>query len=397
MQALLVLNAGSSSLKFGLFTDTPEPEPLAAGQIERIGAAPRLVLRGADGTDLTREDLAPDTAADHGGALTAALAATGQHFAGLRIAAVGHRIVHGGQEFANPVGLTPDILSALERLEPLAPLHQPHNLAGVRAAVAAFPQARQVGCFDTAFHRGQPFESDAYALPRSYYDRGIRRYGFHGLSYDYITGWLARNAPELHDGRVVVAHLGAGASTCAIMGGRAVGSSMGFSPLDGLAMGTRPGQLDPGVLLWLLDHEGLDSAALTDLLYRRSGLLGLSGLSADMRVLLDSDAPEAAQAIGYFCQRIRRSIAELAAVMQGIDAVVFTAGIGENSAPIRAEVCAGLAWLGLALDARANAADAPAADGPDGARRISTGASLVRALVIPTNEEIVIARATARL
>jgi acetate kinase len=302
------------------------------------------------------------------------------------VVAVGHRVVHGGPEFAEPVAVDAEILARIEALAPFAPLHQPHNVAGLRAAMAAFPDALQVACFDTAFHRGHAFAHEAYALPRAYFDKGIRRYGFHGLSYQAIARALARMAPHLD--RVVVAHLGNGASACALQGGRSVASSMGFTALDGLPMGTRPGQIDPGVVLYLMQQEGMDGAAISDLLYRRSGLLGLSGLSSDMRVLEGSPDPQAAQAIGYFTTRIRREIAALAADMGGIDGLVFTAGIGENSARVRAAVCDGLGWLGLALDPLANAAHAPV---------ISAEASAIEVRVIPTDEEGVIAQAVCDL
>jgi acetate kinase len=286
------------------------------------------------------------------------------------------------------VALDEEVTGELERFSPFAPLHQPHNLAGVRAARDAFPEALQVACFDTAFHRNHPWVNDTFALPREYYEKGIRRYGFHGLSYEFIAGELARSAPHLHSGRVVVAHLGNGASMCALMGGRSVGSTMGLSALDGLPMGTRCGQIDPGVLLYLMDEEGMGADEISDLLYRRSGLLGLSGLSNDMRRLEAADAPEAAQAIDYFVFRIRRELGALSAVLGGLDALVFTGGIGENSALVRERVCTGQDWLGIELDRARNA---------DGARVISADLSRARVLVIPTNEELVIARASARM
>jgi len=289
MAHVLVLNAGSSSLKFGLFTAQAEPEPLATGLVDRIGGAARLVLKDAQGKPLHDADLPPDQARDHHGALQAALAQIEARFADAQVQAVGHRIVHGGQHFADPVELTPDVMTELHTLVPFAPLHQPHNLAGVQAAMAEFPQARQVACFDTAFHRSHPFVNDTFALPRSYYDKGVRRYGFHGLSYDYISGRLAQMAPSIHAGRVVVAHLGNGASMCGMLAGRSLASTMGFSALDGLPMGTRSGQLDPGVMLYMLQQEGLGASDISDLLYKRSGLLGLSGVSHDMRTLLASD------------------------------------------------------------------------------------------------------------
>ncbi|OWU86056.1 acetate kinase [Oceanicola sp. 22II-s10i] len=388
MSHVLVLNAGSSSLKFGLFTAGAEPQELLGGGVERIGGAARIKLTGAAGLEIARRDLDPAQGTDHAAALRAILAETETHSPDAAIVAVGHRVVHGGMEFAAPVLLTPEVIAQLETLIPFAPLHQPHNLAGIRAAQLAFPAARQVACFDTAFHRGHPFVNDTFALPRAYYDKGVRRYGFHGLSYDYIAGHLATHHPDLHAGRVVVAHLGNGASMCGMVGGRSVASSMGFTALDGLPMGTRSGQIDPGVLLYLLDQEGMTTAEVADMLYTRSGLLGLSGLSHDMRTLLASDAPEARQAIDYFTFRIRRELGGLAAALKGLDALVFTGGIGENAAPIRAEVCAALDWIGVEIDTEANAANGPVISMPD---------AKVRVLVIPTDEELVIARAAARL
>lgn len=378
-RAVLTLNAGSSSLKVALFPETGEAA-LATGQADRIGPEGTIRLRRADGADLP----AAGDLSSHGGALAAALAGFRAAFPGLDLRAVGHRVVHGGPDYAAPVTVTPGVLADLAGLEPFAPLHQPHNLAGIRAAMAAFPTVPQVACFDTAFHRGHAFADDAFALPRAWYDRGLRRYGFHGLSYDSIAGALPQVAPAVAAGRVVVAHLGNGASLCALREGRSVATTMGFSALDGLPMGTRCGQIDPGVLLYLMEQEGMDAAGITDLLYRRSGLLGLSGLSNDMRVLEAAGTPAAEAAIGYFTHRLRRGIAEMAAAGGGIDALVFTAGIGEHSVRVRAETCAGLGWMGIELDPARNAAGAPV---------ISTDGAATPVLVIPTNEELVIARA----
>ncbi len=379
----LTLNAGSSSLKFGLFDISGSPRAMMTGRIESIGAAPRLVAEVA-GEPALRRDLDPAEGGDQPAALAAALSVLRDRFPDADVAAVGHRIVHGGPDHAAPVALDEAGLAELERLAPFAPLHQPHNVAGVRAAMRAFPEARQIACFDTAFHRGQPWVSDAFALPRAYYDKGVRRYGFHGLSYEYIASELARVAPHLHAGRTAVVHLGAGASMCALKGGRSVGSSMGFSALDGLPMGTRCGQIDPGVLLYLMDQEAMSSDAIAELLYRKSGLLGLSGLSGDMRTLEASDAPEAAQAIDYFVFRIRRELGAVAAMLEGLDGIVFCGGIGENSSLVRGRVCAGLGWLGVRIDEDRNARGAPV---------IGVKGSPVELRVIPTNEEIVIARA----
>ena len=377
-RAVLTLNAGSSSLKvalFGMDSDTP----LATGHADRIG--PNATLRMAADAPLP---VAAGDLTSHAGVLDAVLATLRAGLPGLDMAAIGHRVVHGGVAFTGPVAVDDTVLAALDRLSPLAPLHQPHNLAGIRAAMQAFPGVPQVACFDTAFHRAHPWVNDTFALPRRYYDAGVRRYGFHGLSYDFIAGELARSAPHLAAGRVVVAHLGNGASACALHAGRAVASTMGFSALDGLPMGTRSGQIDPGVLLYLMTVEGMDAAAISDLLYKQSGLLGLSGISNDMRTLEASPAPEAAEAIDYFVFRIQREVGGLAAALGGIDALVFCGGIGENSRMIRARVCERLGWMGIEIDHTANAANA---------RVISSDLVRTTVMVLPTNEELVIARA----
>jgi acetate kinase len=296
--------------------------------------------------------------------------------------AVGHRIVHGGLAHATPVFLTEAILDDLRALIPLAPLHQPHNLAGVEAAQRAFPCLPQIACFDTAFHRGHDFVNDAYALPRAFYERGLRRFGFHGLSYEFIARRLSIVAPAFVDRRTVVAHLGNGASLCAMQHGRSIATTMGFSALEGLPMGTRCGAIDPGLLLYLLDHDGLTAAQLARLLYYESGLLGLSGLSSDMRVLEASTSTVARDAINYFVHRICMEAAGLAAALRGLDMLVFTGGIGENAARVRAAVVEGLAWMGLRLDAEANAR---------GAQEISSPDSVVRILTLATDEEAMIA------
>jgi acetate kinase len=385
-RAILTLNAGSSSLKIGVFSAASEV--MATGLVDRIGGDGSLVLRAADGAPLPLpKGLRPDFG-DHARALATALDALGILFAGLDIAAVGHRVVHGGPDHDRPIVIEGDVLARLAALAPFAPLHQPHNLAGIRAAIAAFPAATQVACFDTAFHRSHPFVNDTFALPREFYEKGVRRYGFHGLSYDFISGALARDWPALARGRVIVAHLGNGASMCALRDGRSVASTMGFSALDGLPMGTRCGQLDPGVVLYLMEQEGMDAAAISDLLYRRSGLLGMSGLSNDMRRLEAADTPGAREAIDYFVFRIQRELGGLAAALRGLDGVVFCGGIGENSRTIRARVAEGMGWLGVHLDPGRNAANGPVIS-PEGAP--------VTVLTIPTDEESVIARATAAL
>ena len=375
----LTLNAGSSSIKFALFTATITPTPAARGQIDGIGVAPHLRVTDGDGATTTKA-LAID---NHIGALAEILDWLERVGARDRLQAVGHRIVHGGLKHAAPAILTGPILDDLRALIPLAPLHQPHNLAGVVAAQRAFPTLPQIGCFDTAFHRGHDFVDDAYALPRAFYDRGLRRFGFHGLSYEFIARQLAIIAPAFASRRTIVAHLGNGASLCALKQGRSVATTMGFSALEGLPMGTRCGALDPGLLLYLLEHDGLTAAQLTRLLYYESGLLGLSGLSSDMRVLEASTSPAARDAIDYFVHRICVESAALAATLRGLDLFVFTGGIGENAARVRAAVAEGLAWMGLRLDAEANAR---------GAQEISLPDSAVRVLILATDEEAMIAR-----
>jgi len=385
---LLTLNAGSSSVKFALYgVATGMPVPQAAGQVEGLGTAPAFKVTVVGGE--TRRDPL-DThldASPHAAAVNAILDWIEAEMPEARVVAVGHRVVHGGPDLAAPVLIDDARLEILRGLVPLAPLHQPHNIAGIEAARSAFPGAPQVACFDTAFHRGHPLVADTFALPRRYYDQGVRRYGFHGLSYEFVAQQLRHVAPTEAAANVVIAHLGNGASMCGIRDGRSVSSTMGFTALDGLPMGTRCGQVDPGVLLYLMQHDGLDCAALSDLLYNQSGLKGLSGVSSDMRELEASDLPQAAEAIAYFVARIRRELAALAADLGGLDAVVFTGGIGENSARIRASVLEGMGWMGIALDPQANAARGPLISKPD---------SAVRAFVIKTDEEAMIAQHTMR-
>lgn len=384
--AILTLNAGSSSLKLALYGATGDL-PLATGLVDRIGGEGTMRLRDAKGADIA-VNAAPGDVATHRSALKKVLAVLDTAFPGLSVAAVGHRVVHGGPDHAAPVLIDDTVLAGLAELSPLAPLHQPHNIEGIRAAKEAFPAAPQIACFDTAFHRGQDFVAEAYALPRAYYDKGVRRYGFHGLSYQYIAGQLAEIAPDVAQGRVIVAHLGNGASMCGMKAGRSVASTMGFSPLDGLPMGTRTGQIDPAVLLYMMQEERLDAGAISDLLYRRSGLLGLSGLSNDMRVLEASDTVHARQAIDYFVYRCQREIGSLAAALGGIDALVFCGGIGENARGVRAGICKGLGWMGITIDTARNAANDA---------RLSPDGSLVTVMTIPTDEESVIATATRQL
>ncbi|WP_028604133.1 acetate/propionate family kinase [Ottowia thiooxydans] len=379
--AFLTLNAGSSSLKVALFS-ADDDHALVTGQAERIGAEGSLVLKDALGRPLP---LAEGSLTNHSDALAMVIATLQQTRPDLDLAAVGHRVVHGGTHYDQPVTITPEVLETLEALSPFAPLHQPHNIAGIRAAQAAFPGVPQVACFDTAFHRGQPFVNDSFALPHRYYQQGVRRYGFHGLSYDYVTGELQRMAPHLFAGRVVIAHLGNGASMCAIHGGHSVASSMGFSVLDGLPMGTRCGNIDPGVLLYMLEQEKLNTAQIRQILYNESGLLGLSGgLSNDMRTLEQADNAESHRAIDYFVFRVQRELGAMAAAMGGVDLLVFCGGIGENSRVVRRRVCERLGWIGIEIDHGRNA---------ESAMVVSSEFSRTTVMVIPTREDLVIARA----
>lgn len=378
---LLTLNAGSSSIKFSLYRVGGAPDEPIRGQVENLGPRARLIVKQPDREKETFEI----GEADHVSGLQTIFDHGNGFLSDLPVVGVGHRIAHGGTDFVEPVMLDDAVLERLRKLAPLAPLHQPHNLKAVEAARQAFPGALQVGCFDTAFHRGHPWVNDTFGLPRRFYEQGVRRYGFHGLSYDYITSALKHREPELAAGRVVVAHLGNGASMCALKNANSVASTMGFSALDGLPMGTRCGQLDPGVLLYLMDQEKMTSAEISHLLYNESGLKGLSGMSNDMRELSASDAPEAKQALDYYAFRVRRELGAMAAVLGGIDAFVFCGGIGENSAPMRAQICEGMDWLGIDLDAARNADNA-----------FDIGRGRTRVLVMPTDEERVIARALVK-
>ncbi|MGH6895022.1 MAG: acetate/propionate family kinase [Geminicoccaceae bacterium] len=386
--AALTINAGSSSLKFSVYR-VGEREQLALaakGQVEGIGTAPHLVVEDAEGRVLVDRRWPDDTASGHDEFFRVVGGWLREHLGDREsLLGVGHRVVHGGTEFAASVRVSPAVLAKLEALCPLAPLHQPHNLAGIRAVAAVQPDLPQVACFDTAFHRGHPELADWYALPRRFYDDGIRRYGFHGLSYEYIANVLPEFAPEIAEGRVVVAHLGSGASMCAIKAGRSMDSTMGFTALDGLPMGTRCGALDPGVVLHLNRAYGMDADAIERMLYHECGLKGVSGISNDMRALLASDDPRAARAIDLFVHRISRELGALAGVLGGLDGLVFTAGIGERSAEIRERVCACAAWLGIDFDRAANRAGDP---------RISSAGSKVGVYAIPTDEELMIARHT---
>ncbi len=385
MDAILVVNAGSSSLKFQIFgVADGRLSRSIRGQMDGIGTRPRLFAATAAGETLIDRSFEPAAVKD----LPAAIAETRtwlQSLGGFTLRAIGHRVVHGGPDYARPILIDHDILDRLATFQELAPLHQPNNLAPIRLAMEINPDVPQVACFDTAFHRGHAPHTDCYALPWDYYEHGVRRYGFHGLSYEYIAERLAEVAPDVARGRVIVAHLGSGASMCALKDGRSVETTMGFTALDGLPMGTRPGQMDPGVVLYLIEHKGMSAGEVTDLLYRSSGLKGLSGISADMRDLLESDDPRAAFAIDHFVHRCALSAGLLSAALGGLDAFVFTAGVGENSAPIRARIAERLGWLGAELDPAANAA---------GATLISAPASKVALYVLPTDEELMIARHT---
>ena len=388
MDVILVLNAGSSSLKFQIFALEPAGlERQIKGQIDGIGVHPRFRATDAAGTALIDERLDVEAIRDLPAA-TRALKVWLQGLSGYCLRAVGHRVVHGGPVYAAPVRIDEAVLEQLRSFEALAPLHQPSNLASIRLVRELAPDLPQVACFDTAFHRNHPAVADCYAIPAALHDEGVRRYGFHGLSYDYVSQRLGQVAPDVVKGRVIVAHLGSGASMCALKAGQSVDSTMGFTALDGLPMGTRPGQLDPGVVLYLIDQKGMTAAAVSNLLYKDSGMKGLSGVSNDMRDLLASDDPRAAFAIDYFVQRCAISIGGLAAAMDGLDALVFTAGIGENAPEIRARISARLAWLGAILDPEANAASATV---------ISADGSAVRLMVVPTDEELIIAQQTLAL
>ncbi|HYJ51960.1 MAG TPA: acetate/propionate family kinase [Allosphingosinicella sp.] len=385
--AVAVLNAGSSSIKFALYAEADDLPLLFRGQIEQIGVAPRLTAKDAAGNPVA-EATWPVEGFDHRAATQVVLETARDLLAGAQVKGVGHRVVHGGTDFAEPVRIDAAALTALQKLEPLAPLHQPHNLAPIEAIAEAAPHIAQVACFDTAFHRRQPEIAQMFAIPRRLTEAGVRRYGFHGLSYEYVSGRLAEIAPEIAGGRVIVCHLGNGASLCALRDGASVATTMGFTAVDGLMMGTRCGTIDPGVLIYLMDEEGMDARGIENLVYRQSGLLGVSGISSDMRALRASEEPAAGEAITLFVYRILREIGSLAAALGGLDALVFTGGIGEHDALTRREVAKGCAWLGLNLDAARNAA---------GEGRISSDDSRLAAWVVPTDEEKMIARHTSAL
>ena len=385
----LVLNSGSSSLKFCVFESAGDKkwEIGARGQIEGIGTSPRLSVKDPNGVSLADEALDAGVKDGHA-AIDALTTWLKSKLGGARILGVGHRVVHGGGKYTKPVVLTRRILADLTELIPLAPLHQPYNLAAIEAIFDHTPEVPQVACFDTSFHSGHSQVASLVPLPKNICSSGLQRYGFHGLSYEYIASVLPEIAPEIAMGRVIIAHLGSGASVCALNARKSIDTSFGFTALDGLCMGTRPGALDPGVVLYLFQNLGLSVKEVETVLYKRSGLLGISGVSNDMRDLLPRSEPEARLAVDYFVYQAAKQIGALAAVLSGVDGLVFTAGIGENSVEIRRRICEACSWLGVQLDAVANEKRGP---------RISTRQSATSAWVIPTNEELMIARHTGSL
>jgi len=382
-----VINAGSSSIKFAIINDDPEQSLLFRGQMEKIGVGPSLTVEGPAGEKLIEKEWGAKDIDHHSGTriiLESCIALLG----GETIEGIGHRVVHGGTSFAAPTVVTKDVVASLKALCPLAPLHQPHNLTPIESIMAEAPHIRQVACFDTAFHQTQQQLAQNYALPRELTEAGVKRYGFHGLSYEYVSGKLRDVAPDQADGRIIVAHLGNGASLCAMHHGRSVATTMGFTAVEGLVMGTRCGSIDPGVLIYLMDERGMDARALEDLIYKKSGLLGVSGMSSDMRTLRGSDDPRAREAIDLFIYRIVREIGSLSAALGGLDGIVFTGGIGQRDTKTRKEVIDGCGWLGAAIDEQLNAA---------GQGRIDATTSRIPVWVLPTDEERVIARHTAAL
>ncbi|MTI17163.1 acetate kinase [Rhodobacteraceae bacterium RKSG542] len=385
IETILVLNAGSSSIKFQLFKGE---ESVLSGQIDGLGANAWVKGKSAEGETLMDRALTAEEAQNHNTALQVILALVHQFDPNVEVDAIGHRVVHGGTQFTHPVLVTEEVEKELEAINNLAPLHNPHNLAGIAGAKAAFPGKPNVACFDTAFHRTQEFKNEAYAIPLKFYEEGVRRYGMHGQSFHFISEELHNVAPEIANGKIVVAHLGNGASMCAIENGKCVTTTMGFTPLDGLAMGTRCGLIDPGVVLYLIGEKGMSVEEVGHLLNKESGMKGLSGISQDMRDLENSDSPAAKKALEYYDNRVKRELGALVAVMGGIDALVFTGGIGENSSLTRAGVCEGLEFLGIEIDEEANKARAK------DAITISKPSSRVKIMAIPTNEEGMIARQT---
>jgi acetate kinase len=387
--AIVVINAGSSSIKFSLFAVRDGDLALdVGGQLEGLYTAPHFVVKDPSGRVVAERTWSPGTELGHAGAVEHLRLFLREELKEHRLIGVGHRVVHGGLDYAAPVRVNARVLKDLERFVPLAPLHQPHNLSPIAMLLDSAPELPQVACFDTSFHRTNPEVAQRFALPADLHEAGVRRYGFHGLSYEYISSVLPRFDRRAAAGKTIVLHLGNGASMCAMEAGRSVANTMGFTAVEGLPMGTRCGSIDPGVILYLMDERGMDARAVERLIYTQSGLLGMSGISSDMRALLESADPRARTAIDVYVYRIRREMGSLAAALGGLDALVFTAGIGEHAAPIRAQACHGLGWLGLEVDPAANAAGGP---------RISTPGSRVSAWVIPTNEELMIARHTRQM
>ncbi|KAA1011052.1 acetate/propionate family kinase [Paraburkholderia panacisoli] len=386
MDVILVINSGSSSIKFHAFSVSGGTlEPIAGGKLEELYTTPRLQVKRQNGEVIEERRWPAGELLGHDDAIAFLLDWLRAHAGGATLLAVGHRVVHGGERYFEPVRVDAEVLDALEALVPLAPLHQPHNLAAIHSIAARNSQVPQIACFDTAFHHTQPTIATRYALPPDITSHGVRRYGFHGLSYEYIASALPQYSERAARGKTVVLHLGNGASMTAMDGSRSMASTMGFTAVEGLVMGTRCGSLDPGVVLWMIEEAHMDARAIGSLLYKRSGLLGVSGISSDMRTLLASHAPAAAEAVDLFCYRISRELGSLAAALGGLDAIVFTAGIGEYAPPVRERVCRLAAWLGVSLDASANARHGP---------RINDTQSAVEVWVIPTNEELMIARHT---
>ncbi|SDR35301.1 acetate kinase [Paraburkholderia fungorum] len=384
MDVILVINAGSSSIKFHAFSvNGGVLDPIAGGKLEEIYSNPRFQVKRQDGEIVDEKRWPEGERLGHDNAIAFLLDWLRGHAGDATLLAVGHRVVHGGERYSEPVRVDDEVLAQLESLVPLAPLHQPHNLAAIRSIRSRNPQLPQIACFDTAFHHTQPALATRFALPPDITQRGVRRYGFHGLSYEYIASVLPQYDERAAYGKTVVLHLGNGASMTALNHGKSVTSTMGFTAVEGLVMGTRSGSLDPGVVLWMMEEAHMDARAIEALLYKRSGLLGVSGVSSDMRTLLASDVPAAAEAVDLFCYRISRELGSLAAALGGLDAIVFTAGIGEYAAPVRERVCRAAAWLGVLLDPQANAKHGPLISDPQ---------SAVDVWVIPTNEELMIAR-----
>lgn len=385
---ILVINTGSSSVKFGVYkTGQAAPHPLCRGSVVNIGSSPVFSAKGIEGVGTQSSELDSTVVTGHEESIKYVLDWIAESLSEEEMTSVGHRVVHGGTEYSSPVVIDEEILEKLIEFEKLAPLHQPYNVAGIKSIMKANPGIAQVACFDTSFHRTQSRVAEMFGLPGEFYDDGVRRYGFHGLSYEYIAGRLNDISPALADGRTIVAHLGNGASMCAIKEGKSIATTMGFSAVDGLPMGTRCGSIDPGVITYLLNEKGYEPRQLEDLLYKKSGLLGISGITNDMKVLTSSEDPWARLAVEYFVYRAQREIGSLAAALGGLDALVFTAGIGENSSRVREMICGGLGWLGAELDAEANSSNH---------ELISSRGASTKVYVLPTNEELMIALHTEK-